>query len=157
MFESILLICTGNICRSPTAERILLQAFPQKKIASVGLEALVGHPADASAARVAATRGISLAGHTARSFDLTEANKYALLLVMEQRQLEKISLMAPQLRGKVMLLGRWNGNRDIPDPYKKSDAAFESVLNLIAMACDQWVNKLGTKNSGNKDDHNDDQ
>ena len=157
MFESILLICTGNICRSPTAERILLQAFPQKKIASVGLEALVGHPADASAARVAATRGISLAGHTARSFDLTEANKYALLLVMEQRQLEKISLMAPQLRGKVMLLGRWNGNRDIPDPYKKSDAAFESVLNLIAQACEQWINKLGTKNSGNKNDHNDDQ
>ncbi|MDF7649032.1 protein tyrosine phosphatase [Pantoea sp. Acro-805] len=157
MFESILLICTGNICRSPIAERILLQAFPQKKIASVGLEALVGHPADATAARVAATMGISLAGHTARSFDLNEANKYALLLVMEQRQLEKISLMAPQLRGKVMLLGRWNGNRDIPDPYKKSDAAFESVLNLIALACDQWVNKLGTKNSGNKDDHNDDQ
>lgn len=157
MFESILLICTGNICRSPIAERILLQAFPQKKIASAGLEALVGHPADASAARVAATMGISLDGHTSRSFDLTEANKYALLLVMEQRQLEKISLMAPQLRGKVMLLGRWNGNSDIPDPYKKSDAAFESVLNLIALACDQWVNKLGTKNSGNKDDHNDDQ
>lgn len=157
MFESILLICTGNICRSPIAERILLQAFPQKKIASVGLEALVGHPADATAARVASTMGISLAGHTARSFDLTEANNYALLLVMEQRQLEKISLIAPQLRGKVMLLGRWNGNRDIPDPYKKSDAAFESVLNLIAQACEQWINKLGTKNSGNKNDHNDDQ
>ena len=65
--------------------------------------------------------------------------------------------MAPQLRGKVMLLGRWNGNRDIPDPYKKSDAAYESVLNLIVQACDQWVSRLGNKKSGNKDDHNDDQ
>jgi len=157
MFESILLICTGNICRSPIADRILLRAFPQKKITSVGLEALVGYSADATAARVAATMGICLAGHTVRSFDITEANKHALLLVMEQSQLEKISLMAPELRGKVMLLGRWNGNRDIPDPYKKSDAAFESVLNLIALACEQWANKLSIQNSGNKDDHNNDQ
>lgn len=92
--------------------------------------------------------------YTARSL---EANKDALLLVMEQQQREKISLIAPQLRSKVMQPGRWNGHRDIPDPYKKSDTAFESVLNLIAMACHQWVNKLGTKHSGNKDDHNDDQ
>lgn len=139
------------------AECILSQAFPHKLIASVGLEALVGHPADATAARIAARLGISLEGHIARRFDITEANQYGLLLVMEQKQLEKICLMAPQLRGKVMLLGRWNGNRDIPDPYKKSDAAYESVLNLIVQACDQWVSRLGNKKSGNKDDHNDDQ
>lgn len=155
MFESILVICTGNLCRSPIAERLLLKALPEKVIASAGLEALVGHPADATASRVAAAKGISLEGHRARNFNMAEANQYDLLLVMETKQLEKISMLAPELRGKVMLLGRWNGNREIPDPYKKSEAAFESVFNLIAQACDQWVQKLGTKNSGIKYDHND--
>ncbi|WP_441294782.1 arsenate reductase/protein-tyrosine-phosphatase family protein, partial [Klebsiella pneumoniae] len=48
MFNSILVLCTGNICRSPIAERILRDFFPEKEIDSAGLGALVGKPADAS-------------------------------------------------------------------------------------------------------------
>jgi protein-tyrosine phosphatase len=155
MFDSILVICTGNICRSPTAERLLHKYIPGRKIASAGLAALVGHSADPTAEDVALAHGISLAGHIGHQFDIAEANKYDLLLVMEQKQLEKISRLAPELRGKVMLLGRWMGNREIPDPYKKSEAAFESVFNLIDQACEQWVEKLGNKTSGRNHDHND--
>ncbi|MCP5602776.1 protein tyrosine phosphatase, partial [Klebsiella pneumoniae] len=53
MFNSILVVCTGNICRSPLAERILRKSLPGKKIDSAGTNALVGHPADSSAEHIA--------------------------------------------------------------------------------------------------------
>ncbi|HCR3060929.1 TPA: protein tyrosine phosphatase, partial [Escherichia coli] len=53
MFDSILVVCTGNICRSPLGERYLRREFPNKKIDSAGTGALVGYPADASAEKVA--------------------------------------------------------------------------------------------------------
>jgi protein-tyrosine phosphatase len=53
MFNSVLVICTGNICRSPTAERRLRQLLPDKKIDSAGVGALVGHEADQQASLTA--------------------------------------------------------------------------------------------------------
>ena len=41
-----------------------------------------------------------------------------------------------------MLLGHWNGSKDIPDPYKKSDEAFDSVYKLIEQSCNYWIGKL---------------
>ncbi|MFW8085897.1 protein tyrosine phosphatase, partial [Klebsiella pneumoniae] len=49
MFNSVLVICTGNICRSPIAERLLQKLMPKKKIASAGVGALIGNSADPSA------------------------------------------------------------------------------------------------------------
>ncbi|HDZ1742706.1 TPA: protein tyrosine phosphatase, partial [Klebsiella pneumoniae] len=46
MFDSVLVVCTGNICRSPMGERILQSLLPEKIIKSAGVGALVGHPAD---------------------------------------------------------------------------------------------------------------
>ena len=131
MFNSILVLCTGNICRSPIAERILRDFFPEKEIDSAGLGALVGKPADASAINVAEKNGISLQGHKGRQFTAEMGRRYQLILVMERMHLEQVSNIAPELRGKTMLLGHWNGNKDIPDPYKKSDEAFDSVYKLI--------------------------
>ncbi|HHM1016167.1 TPA: protein tyrosine phosphatase, partial [Klebsiella pneumoniae] len=118
MFNSILVLCTGNICRSPIAERILRDFFPEKEIDSAGLGALVGKPADASAINVAEKNGISLQGHKGRQFTAEMGRRYQLILVMERMHLEQVSNIAPELRGKTMLLGHWNGNKDIPDPYK---------------------------------------
>lgn len=142
MFDSILVICTGNICRSPIAERVLRKALPGKKIDSAGIGALVGEPADPGAVRVAEKYGISLFEHYGRQFDVLQASQYELLLVMEKEQMEEISRRAPELRGKTMLLGHWIGNKDIPDPYRKSNEAFESVFKLIEKACQCWVAKL---------------
>lgn len=47
MFDSILIVCTGNICRSPIGERLLRRALPNKKIDSAGVGALIDHAADA--------------------------------------------------------------------------------------------------------------
>ncbi|MEI6993286.1 protein tyrosine phosphatase, partial [Klebsiella pneumoniae] len=99
MFNSILVLCTGNICRSPIAERILRDFFPEKEIDSAGLGALVGKPADASAINVAEKNGISLQGHKGRQFTAEMGRRYQLILVMERMHLEQVSNIAPELRG----------------------------------------------------------
>ncbi len=143
MFESILVVCTGNICRSPIAERLLRRSLPVKKVDSAGVGALVDKPADDSAMRIADKHGLSLEGHKARQFSASLGRQYQLILVMEQQQLEQVSKVAPEARGKTMLLGHWLGGKEIPDPYRKSDEAFDSVYQLIDLACQCWTEKLG--------------
>ncbi|ENQ6476593.1 TPA: protein tyrosine phosphatase [Klebsiella quasipneumoniae subsp. similipneumoniae] len=143
MFDSILVVCTGNICRSPIGERFLRRALPDKKIDSAGTGALVGHCADDSATRIAEKHGISLAGHKGRQFTSSLGRKYDLILVMEKSHLEQIGRIAPEARGKTMLFGQWLNQKEIPDPYRKSDEAFASVYQLIEQAGLRWVEKLG--------------
>lgn len=142
MFDSILVVCTGNICRSPIAERILRRLFSNKKIDSAGVAALVDHPADESAIKVAEKHNIKLDGHKGKQFTSKLGREYDLILVMEHYHLEKVSDIAPETRGKTMLLGHWLNQKEIPDPYKKSDEAFESVYALIAQSSKSWLGKL---------------
>lgn len=143
MFDSILVVCTGNICRSPIGERFLRQALPDKRIDSAGTGALIDHAADASASKVAAMNGISLDGHKAQQFTSSLARKYDLILVMEKSHIEQIGRIAPEARGKTLLFGQWLGHREIPDPYRKSEEAFSLVYQLIEQAGLLWVEKLG--------------
>ncbi|EKR9385156.1 TPA: protein tyrosine phosphatase [Raoultella ornithinolytica] len=142
MFNSILIVCTGNICRSPIAERLLRSILKGRTIDSAGTDALVGHAADSSAVAVASKHGVSLEDHKGQQFTSSLAQKYELILVMERKHLEKIGRISPEARGKTMLLGHWMNGRDIPDPYRKSDEAFESVYTLIDKSCQDWVEKL---------------
>ncbi|CAD5368223.1 TPA: protein tyrosine phosphatase [Klebsiella quasipneumoniae subsp. quasipneumoniae] len=142
MFESILVVCTGNICRSPIGERYLQKLLPNKRIESAGTSALVDHEADYSAIKVAAEHGISLADHKGRQYTSSLGRQYDLILVMEKYHLEKIGQISPEARGKTMLFGHWLNQRDIPDPYRKSDEAFKSVFQLIEEAGQLWVRKL---------------
>ena len=143
MFDSILVVCTGNICRSPMGERFLRQALPDKKIDSAGTSALAGHNADDSAIRIAEKHGISLEGHQGRQFTSALGRQYDLILVMEKTHIEQIGRIAPEARGKTMLFGQWLNQKEIPDPYRKSDEAFASVYQLIEQAGLRWVEKLG--------------
>lgn len=142
MFDSILIVCTGNICRSPIAERILRQIFADKKIDSAGVAALVDNPADPSAMTVAARHNLLLEHHHAVQFTSALGRQYELILVMEKSHQEQISRISPEARGKTMLLGHWLGGREIPDPYRKSQEAFESVYRVIDQACQSWAHKL---------------
>ncbi|MEX9823095.1 arsenate reductase/protein-tyrosine-phosphatase family protein [Raoultella planticola] len=142
MFDSILVVCTGNICRSPIAERYLRRALPGKTICSAGTGAVVGHGADEAAIRVASMHGLSLDGHKGQQFNSMLGRQYDLILVMERTHIEQIDRVSPEARGKIMLFGHWLGQKDIPDPYRKSDEAFISVYELIEKAGQRWVEKL---------------
>ncbi|QRU19160.1 protein tyrosine phosphatase [Klebsiella pneumoniae] len=143
MFNSILVVCTGNICRSPIGERYLRSLLPNKKIDSAGTSALVDHAADESAILVASSHGVSLDGHVAKQFTSSLGRQYDLILVMEKYHIEQIGRIAPEARGKTMLFGHWLNQRDIPDPYRKSNEAFLSVYKLIEQAGGLWAQKLG--------------
>lgn len=144
MFDSILVVCTGNICRSPIGERYLRKYLPTKKIDSAGTGALVDCSGDPSAEKISLQNDLSLAGHKARQFTSELARKYELILVMDKTHIEEIGKLAPEARGKTMLFGHWMNHREIPDPYRKSDEAFASVYQLIKLAGDSWIEKLSS-------------
>lgn len=142
MFDSVLVVCTGNICRSPMGEKILQSLLPEKIIKSAGVGALVGHPADPLALQVSNEKGINLEGHSGTQFTSAMSIEYDLILVMDKNHIEQVSKIAPHARGKTMLIGRWIGNKEIPDPYKQSKEAFEFVYQLIDEACHSWAQRL---------------
>ncbi len=140
-FDSILVVCIGNICRSPTAERLLKQALPHKTISSAGISALAGHAADDTATAVADQNGVSLEGHVARQLTRELCQQHDLILVMEQQHIDAVTRIAPEVRGKTMLYGHWI-KRDIPDPYRQSREAFEFTYDLLADATQAWAQRL---------------
>ncbi|WP_017445375.1 low molecular weight protein-tyrosine-phosphatase [Gayadomonas joobiniege] len=147
MFDNILVVCVGNICRSPAAEGALIKALaeaskPGKKVHSAGISALVDKPADKTSIELMETRGIDITNHKARQLTRGLINEAELVLVMERRHLEDISKLAPHARGKTMLLGKWIGDKEIPDPYRQSRDAFEYAINLIDDCIAKWIKYL---------------
>ena len=142
MFNSILVVCTGNICRSPMGERLLRQQLPGRQVTSAGIFGLEGCPADAAAQAVAWRHGISLERHVARKVTRSLLQKSDLILVMEPKHLRFIATMAPENRGKSLLFGQWLETKDIPDPYHKSREAFEYVFNQLGKASQEWARRL---------------
>jgi len=143
VFKSVLIVCVGNICRSPMAEYLLKanveQRSPGIDVASAGLGALVGHGADKHALSLMDERGIDMHLHRARQLTVEMINVYELILVMENGHVRAINDMAPQSRGRVHLLGKWNGNEEITDPYRQSRAHFEAALSAIERGVTSWI------------------
>jgi len=142
MFDSILVVCVGNICRSPTGERLLRKGLPDRKISSAGLGALVGKPADTRATEVAKEHGLSLEGHQGKQLTASMCREYDLILVMEKEHIDAVCRLAPEVRGKTMLFGHWQNKREIADPFRQSREAFEFVYRLLEESSLQWVKAL---------------
>ena len=145
MFSNILVVCVGNICRSPTAQCLLQQKLAGRdiKVASAGLGALAGKPMDKKAAAVLEQRGYQgWQEHIARQLTAEHVNDADIILVMEREHINGVLSLAPQARGKVFLLGKWLENREIPDPYRQSEAMFEHVFNLTEKTVDSWIKRL---------------
>lgn len=144
MIKKILVVCVGNICRSPTAEALLQHKLASKgiSVSSAGLGALVGKPVDATAAQVMASAGLALPEHKARQLTADMLHDADLVLAMEQRHLQQIHKMAPQARGKALLLGKWLDNAEVPDPYRQQLPAFEHVFKVMDKATDAWLRYL---------------
>lgn len=100
MFQNILVVCMGNICRSPTAERILQKKLPNHRISSAGINALAGKDADFQAIKTALKHGIIVAGHTARQLTPKMCDEADLILVMEPAHIDMVADIQPSARSK---------------------------------------------------------
>ncbi|MDD5461890.1 MAG: low molecular weight phosphotyrosine protein phosphatase [Methylococcales bacterium] len=146
MFKNILVICIGNICRSPMAEGLLKIALADSNkgdciVSSAGLGALVGQPPDTKACQLMMQKGIDISGYRACQINKEMIRKADLILVMESAHKTTIEAGEPSAKGKVFRMGEW-GKFDVPDPYKQEMSAFEKSLNLIEQGVNLWMKKL---------------
>ena len=145
MFQRILIVCTGNICRSPVAQAMLQQRLPNLTVKSAGLGALVGQPVDERARRLAEADGLDVASHQARQLDADQLAEADLVLVMTSGQRQALAKRWPEALGKTLLLGKWLNQAheiEIPDPYRKSAEVFEHVHRQLQEATRLWADRL---------------
>jgi protein-tyrosine phosphatase len=141
MFDRVLMVCTGNICRSPMAEALLAQRFRDRGVSSgvvesAGIAALVGYPADPLALDLMGARGLDLANHRARQLTPELVRSFELILVMEAAQQRAVEAIDRSARGRVHRIGRIGGF-DVPDPYRRGRGAFEQAAALIDRGLDE--------------------
>ena len=140
-FDNILVVCVGNICRSPMAEALLKQRYPQKSIDSAGVGALVGHPADPAALKIMTEQQLDISSHVAKQIDENLVKKADLIFTMSDSQTKWIEERWPFCRGKTFKLGHWQ-DQDIADPYKHDMNAFETAYQDIVTGLAQWADKV---------------
>jgi protein-tyrosine phosphatase len=150
---SILFVCMGNICRSPTAHGVL-----QHKVKQQGLECTIAvdsagthnyhpnSPSDQRSQEHAAKRGYDLSELRARQITDADFDRHDLILVMDWDNLALIESMCPSIhRCKVRRLTEFCLTMDspiVPDPYYGGDSGFDHVLNLVEDACDGLLRHL---------------
>jgi protein-tyrosine phosphatase len=145
MINNILIVCIGNICRSPMSDGLFkqyvtLQGLPVQ-VSSAGINACVGQAAHPFAQQLMLEKGIDISDHRARQLTMELVVRAELILVMEEDQLQFIRNKFPFTQGKVHTLGKWS-HFGIPDPINRTIGEFESVFKLIEQGTREWQLKL---------------
>lgn len=143
MIRNILVVCEGNLCRSPIAQALLTRSLPGLTVASAGLSAIDGRPADTVTHGLSYTRGIDLSAHRAARLDGRMCLAADLIFAMEQQQVHAIETAYPFTRGRVYRLA---GTSDIPDPYRQPHARYECAIALIEQGVRDWVARVHQMN-----------
>lgn len=146
MFQSLLVVCLGNICRSPVAAAMLRAQFPQHMITSAGLNALVGEPAHPMSAKLARADGLDIDAHQARQISPGMIHQAELILVMDAGQRLAVGELQQSALGKTMLLGQWlTENPNIADPCGQSQDYFRLIHEKLELATQAWTEHLAAK------------
>ena len=139
--KSVLIVCIGNICRSPMAEAMLAAALPGVAVSSAGTGALVGYPADETAQALMTESGLDIAAHRARLLNTAMCQQADLILTMDNEQRRFIEERYPFTRGKVFRIAE-AAKADVPDPYRLGRASFENAYRLIGAGVAAWAEKI---------------
>lgn len=135
----LLVLCTGNICRSPLAEAWFRRELGERAVVeSAGLGALVGNPADPLAIEVAREDGLDLTTHVARQITPEMVKSATLVLTMEQKQRDQVLKLAPWATGKVWRIAHHMG-QDVADPYRSTRQSFGIAYHVISQAARHWL------------------
>lgn len=108
------------------------------EVSSAGLGALVNHEIDATAQELLVERGLDGGAHRARQVTPQLLSAADLVLVMERKHLKRIHETTPHASGKTFLLGKWQDDKEIPDPYRQQRPAFEHVYKLMSDGVESW-------------------
>jgi protein-tyrosine phosphatase len=140
---SVLFVCLGNICRSPTGEAVFKALLDNERVDDVFVDSAgtigyhAGKPADARMRAAAERRGIEL---LSRSREITEQDleHFDLVIAMDRENLADIKRLHAQPQSQLRLLSDFLDDswpNDVPDPYYGGAAGFEYVLDMIEAAC----------------------
>mgnify|MGYP001266790873 FL=1 len=144
--KKILFVCTGNICRSSSAEAVLRNMVVQQsrfadfEIDSAGTHSYhVGEPSDGRAVEHASRRGINMHNIRARQVRITDFNKFDLIVAMDRGHLSQLkSLMPEESVSSLKLFTDFMAVptvKDVPDPYYGDSDGFETVLDMLEEGC----------------------
>lgn len=141
----ILFVCTGNICRSPTAEGILRTQAAQRGIPlhidSAGTHGYhIGETPDARSVAHAKKRGVDISNLRARKVTLADFEAFDVILALDNGHLHQLQLMRPRTAKAKLEL--FLGDTDVPDPYYGTAKDFEHVLDLVEAGAEKWLKQI---------------
>ncbi|MFD2908111.1 low molecular weight protein-tyrosine-phosphatase [Flavobacterium ardleyense] len=149
MSVKILMVCLGNICRSPLAEGIMRANLPQDCfVDSAGTGAWhAGQLPDKRSIATAKNRGLDITNQRARQFKVSDFDTFDFIYVMDNSNYQDVIALAPtkeaKLKVKLILNEIFpNENVDVPDPYYGGDDGFENVFDILEQACGIIATKL---------------
>ncbi|MEM9168279.1 MAG: low molecular weight protein-tyrosine-phosphatase [Pseudomonadota bacterium] len=149
----VLVVCLGNICRSPTGEAVLAAKAAARgtalSVTSAGTGGWhVGDPPDARMQRAAARRGYDLSGQRARQVDLADFYEFDWILAMDRSNEADLADLAPpnaDATVRLFLSFGEHGTVDMPDPYYGGEAGFERVLDLVEAGADAFLDAVDAR------------
>jgi protein-tyrosine phosphatase len=155
MSTKILMVCLGNICRSPLAEGILASKLPSTKftVDSAGTgDWHIGHAPDARSIAAAKNHNLDISNQKARQFTASDFETYDLIYVMDQSNYKNVLNLAEndEHKNKVQIILNElypNENVDVPDPYFGMTNGFEIVYSMLDEVCDVIADKLIAKHT----------
>jgi protein-tyrosine phosphatase len=138
----ILVVCYGNVCRSPYLEAVLKQALPSVQLASAGFIGSDRRVPEASAT-VSSRRGIDLSGFRSRPLTALAVNCADLVIVMDANQARELTARYPITSRRIMVAGdldpRFDETRAIRDPWNQSREVFEACFDRLERCAETLV------------------